>query len=45
MRLLRQNGSLSLVRYNGQMLRCLYAITHEVTMRLFSIPPPTLLAG
>ncbi|HBD1197808.1 TPA: BenE family transporter YdcO [Escherichia coli] len=27
------------------MLRCLYAITHEVTMRLFSIPPPTLLAG
>ncbi len=33
------------LRYNGQMLRCLYAITHEVTMRLFSIPPPTLLAG
>ncbi|MGO5004519.1 BenE family transporter YdcO [Escherichia coli] len=27
------------------MLRSLYAITHEVTMRLFSIPPPTLLAG
>ncbi|EGO9609982.1 BenE family transporter YdcO [Escherichia coli] len=27
------------------MLRYLYAITHEVTMRLFSIPPPTLLAG
>ncbi|XJB71669.1 benzoate/H(+) symporter BenE family transporter [Escherichia coli] len=45
MRLLRQNGSLSLVRYNGQMLRYLYVITHEVTMRLFSIPPPTLLAG
>ncbi|MCX1759788.1 BenE family transporter YdcO [Escherichia coli] len=27
------------------MLRYLYVITHEVTMRLFSIPPPTLLAG
>ncbi|HDJ8535149.1 TPA: BenE family transporter YdcO [Escherichia coli] len=27
------------------MLRYLYVITHEVTMRMFSIPPPTLLAG
>ena len=33
------------MRYNGQMLRCLSAITHEVIMRLFSVPPPTLLAG